>query len=324
MEIVHIATALQDPTNYPCVLATLVDIDGSSYRRRGARLLWTAAGQRIGSISGGCLENDLIARSQTLLISKSTSEVVTYDTTSENDLIWGVGTGCHGIIKLFLERLDHEPSWVETVLTGLKSRRTSPLFVTWAGNENVSIGTQRTAPAPDAATRVLACPITPSPRVVICGAGDDARPLTEICRNMGWTTAIVDPRPDMATHERFPAADAVRCLPVESTATAIDWDDQTVAVIMTHHYRYDLPLLKTIAPLKLVYLGLLGPKQRGDRLRKDANIDENCHLHSPVGLDLGGDGPAAVALSITAEIQTALHGRLGGSLNHRNRSIHAD
>src|SRR5690606_6445835 len=94
----------------PGVLATLVSVAGSSYRRPGARLLLTPHGQRIGSISGGCLEEDVLARARHVAAT-GTPDLVTYDTTSENDLVWGVGLGCHGIVQVFIEKLPLQPRW---------------------------------------------------------------------------------------------------------------------------------------------------------------------------------------------------------------------
>ena len=324
MELLRIVTTLDCPDSYPCVLATLVNIQGSSYRRCGARLLWTAQGDRMGSISGGCLETDLIARAQNLLQSEAATEVVTYDTTSENDLVWGVGTGCHGVVKIFLERLESKPKWCEKVTEAHSTRRSHELYVHWQTSAPQPLGTSGDAAASISPESSLICKITPPVRLIICGGGDDAQPLTELGHSMDWVVEVVDPRPEMATSARFPVADKVRCIPAESLATEIQWDDLTVAVIMTHHYKYDLPLLQTLAPLHLPYLGLLGPKQRGERLRNDAGIAPSCIVQSPVGLDLGGDGPTAVALSIVAEIQAQLHSRTSGSLSTRPNSIHAD
>lgn len=324
MEIFRIASALLAPTTFPCVLATLVNIEGSSYRRSGARLLWSPSGVKTGSISGGCLENDILARAQNLIEKNTASEIVTYDTTSENDLIWGVGTGCHGIVRVLLEHLTSEPSWAQQVNRAKIDRRSTQLSVNWDPSGTSVRGTFSELPAHRGGNSILTCKLQPPLRLVVLGAGDDAQPLTELCRNMDWEVEVFDPRPQMATSARFPAANSVRCLPAESTATEITWDDQTVAVIMTHHYRYDFPLLQTLAPLNLPYLGLLGPKQRGERLRQDANLPESCVIHSPVGLDLGGDGPNAVALSIIAEIQAVINQRSGLSLQARPNSIHAD
>ncbi len=323
MEIFRIASALQRPDTFPAVLATLVSIEGSSYRRTGARLLWTQQGARIGSISGGCLESDLVAQAQILINSEARTHLATYDTTSENDLVWGVGTGCHGIVRILLERVDSPPAWTQRVLETQTARRTSQLFVTWSADPKRASGTHHDQP-PEGNTTVLTCVVTPPQRVVVCGAGDDVRPLTELCHSLGWSVEVIDPRPAMATPTRFPAADSVRCIPAESTATAVLWDDHTVAVIMTHHYRYDLPLLQTLGPLNLPYLGLLGPKQRGERICRDAGLNDLSAIHSPLGLDLGGDGAEAVALSIVAEIQATLHRRSAANLSARERSIHAD
>src|SRR5690606_34701891 len=98
--------------------------------------------------------------------------------------------------------------------------------------------------------------------LVIFGAGDDAQPLVAMAANLDWQTTVVDPRPEMATALRFPEATAAHKLPAETAAAQLPWDDRTVAVIMTHHYRYDLPLLRTLLPLHLPFLGLLGPRER--------------------------------------------------------------
>src|SRR4051812_19620457 len=92
------------------VLATLVQVEGSSYRRPGARLLVTDDGRRVGSISGGCLEEDVITRARRVAASGE-AEAVVYDTTSENDLVWGVGLGCHGVVRVLIERVPAKPAW---------------------------------------------------------------------------------------------------------------------------------------------------------------------------------------------------------------------
>ena len=168
--------------------------------------------------------------------------------------------------------------------------------------------------------------LKPSWKLVVFGAGDDACPLVEMAKIIQWQVEVIDSRPQFASPARFPAADRVRCLGPEDSIARSDWDDRTVAVIMTHHYVYDLPLLKLLLPLRLPFLGLLGPKERGRRLITDAGADEMdaSLLHSPVGLDLGGDGPSAVALSILAEIHATLNQRDARPLRERVRPIHAD
>ena len=265
MEIFQIASALSEPANFPAVLATLVDVQGSSYRRAGARLLITGQNLRLGSISGGCLESDLTARAAQLLNSTDSFDLVTYDTTSENDLLWGVGTGCHGIVKILLEKIDSEPTWNQCIKQTSSSRIPSTIATRWLAPDSALLGTfELSEPAPSHHPEgVFVAEIPPPLHVVIFGAGDDAQPLAELCQTLDWETTVSDPRSEMATENRFPFSRSVKCGPVEEIASSIDWDDHTAAVIMTHHYRYDLPLLKILAPINLPYLGLLGPKKRG-------------------------------------------------------------
>lgn len=324
-EIFTIARTLLTETTYPVILATLVHVEGSSYRREGARRLISSDGSATGSISGGCLENDLHERAVALLESPSPSELVTYDTKSENDILWGTGTGCHGVVKILLEKVDLCPSWAEAVCVAESSRQSLRINTIWDSSAKgmVILGTSLSTDSSITGAGTLTETISPSPHVIIFGAGDDAISLSRLIRATGWKNSICDPRKDFATSGRFPTADQVLCIPAEEAAAQFDWDDQTMAVVMTHHYRFDLPLLKVLVPMHLPFLGLLGPKERGVRLLRDADILlETADLHNPIGLDLGGDGPEAVALSIVAEIQAHLHSRDGQPLRNRTRPIH--
>ncbi|MDB4473618.1 XdhC family protein [Opitutaceae bacterium] len=324
-EIFNISQILRVRESFPQILATLVHVEGSSYRRTGARRLISPDGAASGSISGGCLEQDLHERATALLQSADSHELVVYDTKSENDLLWGTGTGCHGVVKILLEKIHTTPDWTEAVQLAHTRRQTVALKTVWetAENQRDERGTSLAVGEPVSATGVLIQTITPPPHVVIFGAGDDAMALSELIHATGWENSVCDPRPDFARAERFPHADRVVNTSETEAVTAFTWDDQTTAVVMTHHYRFDLPLLKVLVPMKLPYLGLLGPKERGARLLRDAGFDSaNVELHNPVGLDLGGDGPKAVALSIVAEIQAHLHGRTGQPLSQRDRPIH--
>jgi xanthine/CO dehydrogenase XdhC/CoxF family maturation factor len=332
MELIEISNLLQSQSHFPCVLATLVNIEGSSYRRKGARMLIKPGHFRSGSISGGCLEEDLIARANRLLAKEENFDLVVYDTTSENDLTWGVGTGCHGIVRIFLERLTAPPEWSHVIHALAHRRTTVPLTTIWKSSpESLSLGTHLTSSltqSPVASIQAFSTTVLPPWHLVIIGAGDDAQPLANLAHTLRWQVTVLDPRPHQATPERFPRAERVESLPAEQVALAVEWDDRTVAVAMTHHYRFDLPVLKTLLPLNLPFFGLLGPKARGERLLRDAGFDSShrhtATFHNPVGLDLGGDGPEAVALSILAEIHARVNERDARPLRDRNRSIHDD
>jgi xanthine dehydrogenase accessory factor len=329
-ELRAIVAALGQPTAYPAVLATLVRVEGSSYRRPGARLLCPAAGPRVGAISGGCLEEDVLARAARVQAT-GISEVAVYDTTSENDLVWGVGLGCHGVVTVLLERLASPPPWVQALAENATARRPTDLEVRHSVGDAATWGT-RLAPAPAAA----AAPgrfdqrVPPPTRLILFGAGDDAMPLSQLAAGLGWQSMVADPRPALATRERFPSADACFAGPAGRLVGIVTPGPDDLAVVMTHHYVHDVPLLRDLLPLPLAYLGLLGPRKRAERILADLERDGltvtpalRRRLHAPVGLDLGAEAPEQVALAIVAEILAVLHQRDARPLRERDRPIHA-
>jgi xanthine dehydrogenase accessory factor len=310
------------------VLATLAAVEGSSYRRPGARMLVTAGRARIGSISGGCLEEDLIERSARVAAS-GRAELVVYDTTAENDVVWGVGLGCHGVVRILLEALPVRPAWACAVADNLRAGRATDLAVVWQ-DPRVPLGTR----LGDTATAGLPCVfrerVEPPTSLAIFGAGDDARPLARMALELGWRVTVADPRPAMLTEARFPAVFALVLGPADELVARAAPLPGSLAVVMTHHYRHDLPLMSHLLPLPLAYLGLLGPKRRSERIlaelaARGLNVTAEmlARLRAPVGLDLGADAPEGVALSIIAEMTAVLSGRDGRPLRERDRPIHA-
>ena len=316
----------------PSVLATLTSVEGSSYRRAGARMLVTEEGHRIGSISGGCLEEDLIERSK-LVAGNGRAEVVTYDTTAENDLVWGVGLGCHGVVRLLVEPLAPRPRWAQVVSENLLSGVPTDLAVAWEA-PGEALGTRLRADVPAEGSKprkgVFLERIAPPTSLAIYGAGDDARPLARLALELGWNVTVADPRPAMPTEERFPGAIARATGPADTLVARTAPQPGSLAVVMTHHYRHDVPLLRDLLPLPLAYLGLLGPKKRSERILLDlaekgfeVTPSMRSRLHAPVGLDIGADAPEEVALSIIAEMKATLSGRDAHPLRERVLPIHA-
>lgn len=310
------------------VLATLVAVAGSSYRRPGARLLLSADGLRFGSISGGCLEEDVIARARHVR-ETGAAEVVVYDTTSENDLVWGVGLGCHGVVHVLIEPLPPSPSWAAELSAGLAAQQPTSLAVVWRAPAPTALGTRLARELPPLSdtgeVAVFHDTVQPPVPLVIFGAGDDARPLARLAQELGWHVTVADPRPAFATRERFPTADALVVVSAEQLVARTMPSARAAVVVMTHHYIHDVPLLRDLLPRPLAYLGLLGPRKRAERILADLGVVPAAHpdLHAPVGLDLGAETPAEVALSIVAEIQATLAGRDARSLRHRAKPIHA-
>jgi xanthine dehydrogenase accessory factor len=329
-ELPAIITALLAPQRPPAVLATLVRVEGSSYRRPGARLLVDADGTRLGSISGGCLEEDVIARAAQVR-QTGRPDAVVYDTTSENDLVWGVGLGCHGVVRVLLEPVQPGAPWIRALAKNFEQRRTTALAVTHDGAEPANWGTRLAAPGDcDDPGRLFLEQVAPPTALVIFGAGDDAQPLVRLAHELGMRVTVADPRAAFASEARFPLAHARVSGSAEELVARVAPDAETAAVVMTHHYVHDVPILRELLRRPLAYVGLLGPKKRADKILADLDAagaglssEQRARLHAPVGLDLGADAPEQVALSILAEIQATLAGRNGRPLRERTRPIHA-
>jgi xanthine/CO dehydrogenase XdhC/CoxF family maturation factor len=276
------------------------------------------------------------------------AECVVYDTTDENDLVWGVGLGCHGVVHVLLERVCGLPDALHTVDAAWARREASVIVTRYQAGADQRLGTLPLAPSPlveeavarahreqrsqhvvEAGASYFVEYAPPPVSLTLFGAGEDARPLAALAAELGWQVRVVDPRAAFATADRFPQADTVQVAAPENAAT-LPFDAWSVAVIMTHHYRFDLPLLRALLPRTLPYLGLLGPRLRAERLLSDLRkegmaptADMLARLHAPVGLDLGAGTPEAVALCIIAEIQSVLSGRDARPLRERTQPINA-
>jgi xanthine/CO dehydrogenase XdhC/CoxF family maturation factor len=165
--------------------------------------------------------------------------------------------------------------------------------------------------------------IGPPLALVVFGAGHDAQPLVRFAKELGWQVTVADGRANYATQERFPRADRVVVIDAQNPLKGMEVTRETAVVMMTHNYQQDAALLRHILPAKPRYLGLLGPKSRTEDLLKEVALPvTGIDLHAPVGLDLGSDAPASIALAIVGEIQAVLHARAGGMLKDRQGPIH--
>lgn len=337
-EIQAIVQALLDPATGEAVLATLLTVEGSSYRRPGARLLVKADGTRLGSISGGCLEEDLLVRAKKVFAT-GIAEPVVYDTTSENDLVWGVGLGCHGVVRILVEKVPPQPAWARVLAENFAARRPTALGIVHGaagpGRGNAGhargafeLGTYLADAAPRGA-EVHQEIVPPPTALIVYGAGDDAQPLARLAKELGWHVTIADPRAAFNTPARFPTADAWVVAPSPELVARTAPGANHLAVVMTHHYVHDVPILRALAGRPLAYVGLLGPRKRADKMLADLTAEGVAFppawrekLYAPVGLDLGADAPEQVALAIIAEMQAVLAGRDGRSLRERMKPIH--
>ncbi len=182
-----------------------------------------------------------------------------------------------------------------------------------------------TLPGPDGGIVVVLERVEPPPTLLVCGAGPDALPVVRLARELGWYVAVLDGRNQPATRGRFAAADEVSTLADVARIRALAARPRAAAVVMTHNVAEDRRFLELLLDSPAGYVGLLGPKHRADRLLEGLGMltpQARSRLHAPVGLDLGAETPAEIALAILAEIQAIFAGRTGGSLRGRDRPIH--
>jgi len=264
------------------LMAEVVHVEGSHYRRQGARMVLTESGRSIGAISGGCLEADL-ARRVPEVCASGRPVAVEYDMRGTGDAVWGLGLGCNGRVTIRLSPLD------DAVLADLES-------------------------------------VTSRVSLLIGGAGPDALPLARLALLLGWSVHVVAPRATEAARARFAGV-----IPEDLRAPAdlgrLANRPGAAAVVMTHNFLDDLDLLGRLTPLPLVYLGVLGPRERTRRLeaglRQDGIALSSLSLHAPAGLNIGADCPEEIALAIAAEIQSVVAGRGAGFLRDRRGPIHS-
>lgn len=331
IEIDAIIAALNKAPEQPAALATLVAVEGSSYRRPGARLLVLSDGTRVGSISGGCLEEDILLRVRRVL-ETGRFETVTYDTTDENDLVWGVGLGCRGVVQIFIEPIPQiRPAWISVLTENRAANRTTALAVVDPESAGGFCGTRllESLPRNSSGPGTFVETVAALPLLVLFGAGDDVQPVVRLAKETGWRVTVVDSRATYATVTRFPQADSVMVAGAEESAIGSILDDKTHVVVMTHRFAEDVKLLAVLLARPLAYLGMLGPRKRTDRVL--AALDETGfvalpetleRLCAPVGLDLGAITPETIALSILAELQCSLTGRTPIHLRDRTAPIH--
>ncbi|HSQ06018.1 MAG TPA: XdhC family protein [Burkholderiales bacterium] len=290
----------------PAVLATVVGVKGSAYRLPGARMLVTEKEWVAGSISGGCLEGDVVLRSSDV-ISKKEAAVVTYDTTSDEDILFGIGLGCRGVITVLIEPVPvhpRSPDLMEFIKSSLDRRQTgvvatvvrvegglaakpgSRLTMRANGERATDIGDTALISAitahiernpsaenaltpfavPNGTAEVFIESIRLPRPLIVFGAGHDAMPIVRLAKEIGWRVTVVDHRPAYATTARFPLADEVLLSTREGLPPQMSFDSDTLALIMTHNYLRDLNLLKILLPSPVCYIGLLGPQKRADEL----------------------------------------------------------
>jgi len=269
-------------------LITVLSTEGSTYSKAGSQMLVNDEGDFQGMLSGGCLEGDLAERSKNVIAS-GVAEVITYDLRAD-DGVFGLGVGCEGALRMLIQPLSADAEY-EPFAGLIEALEHAPHADMVLADAESKIGV----------TRVMA-PL----RLLILGAGQDADPLITFAVALGWEVVVSDHRPAAIERLGDSGAAAVGCVPVKEVASHFDLGRFDAVIVMSHNLEADRDYLTTLADAPVDFIGLLGPPHRRDRLLREIGSPADKldgRLRGPVGKQIGGRGPAAIALEIAAELQ---------------------
>ncbi|MFZ2404419.1 MAG: XdhC family protein [Methylobacter sp.] len=334
------------------VLATIIETFGSTYQKAGARMLITQQDELIGLLGGGCFERDLVEQARSVF-ETGTAKTVFYDMRSPDDVIWGLGLGCNGAVRVLLQLLKAEDDFSPlNIIADAAEANVAGVLVTVYESVHADFPSGHSLFLPASADELLSNaaypfttaalqtvlqqkprleaheigdreikafydPIQPPLRLLVLGAGTDAMPLVQCAKALGWDVAVVDHRPGHIRKERFPQADQLLHIMPEDIGDNLELDQFSALVLMTHNVEYDGRYLKAIVNSPIPFIGLLGPAHRKDRLLQNLGSEASQitdRVFGPVGLDIGAETPEEIALSIMAGIHAELSGRSGRQL----------
>ncbi len=349
-------------------MATVVRIEGSAYRRAGAKLLVEEGGATRGGVSGGCLEAD-VREVAMAVMREGLPRLRHYETGDDDRTVWGLGLGCNGSVDIFVQPVTSgdavnvarhmrtllagdAPFAVSTVVRGPAAalgrmlvegngppagstetpaldremaRRAQTLLAAGESDlydiESTGAGTESTG--------VFTEVHVPPPRLVICGAGDDAMPLAAHASQIGYRVTVVDHRPAYLSRERFPDAERIDRRP-DDGLEGLPLGPSTHLVVMTHSFAHDREWGRRLLRTEVPYIGLLGPRARRDEILEQIGVTGEPagatgmdRFFAPVGLDLGADGPEQIAVSILAELLAVRTSSVPRHLRDKDGVIHA-
>ncbi|WP_031428836.1 XdhC family protein [Flavimarina sp. Hel_I_48] len=332
--IAIVAQARRDQENgIQSVLATVVALDGSSYRKPGVRMLLSENGLMTGAVSGGCVEKEVQHRAATVFKDQK-PKVITYDGRYR--------LGCEGILYILLEPFTLSTEYVTQFYNAINQRR--PFYISSFyrkedeayGNFGSVFYTEHgekmpfsTNFSPDGSNSQFEQTMQPLFKLLIIGGEHDAVKLCNSAALLGWQVDIITSVNDPKTEMNFPGAATVSSATPE-TLVMETLDEQTAVVLMTHNYAQDLKFLLRLQSVDVAYLGLLGSSKRRDQLQNDLlehapelALEYLEKIYSPAGLNLGAITPEEIALSILSEIVSVTRDKTPYSLRETIGQIHS-
>jgi xanthine dehydrogenase accessory factor len=336
-------------------LATVIRVEGSAYRRPGAKLLVESGGATLGGISGGCLEAD-VREAALGVLRDGTTRRLRYDTGSGDENVWGLGIGCRGAVEVFVQPADDpvireavgraldlfaglSPFAISTVVGGAGR----PGLVRLAAPDGGATGSLGDRTLDRDASRIAAAGIAgrqsrldalgpvevftdvlvPAPSVVVCGADDDAIPLCRYASDAGFRVAVVDHRAALLSGERFPGAERRMVLRPEEGTAALPIGPLTPAVVKMHSLAFDREWVRRLLAAGASHVAVLGPRARTEEMLRGIGAEGDERIFGPAGLDIGAEGAEQVALAIVAELLAVCGGRRPRHLRDKENAIHA-
>jgi xanthine/CO dehydrogenase XdhC/CoxF family maturation factor len=295
--------------NEQAVLATVVDLKGSGYRLPGARMLIAENGEAYGTVSGGCLEADVLARAKKVL-KNGKPDVFVYDTTAEENSVFSLNMGCRGVIRILLEPVKRDSRMIESFRSVWNERRRETIATYIGGDQGkqlaigvrIWVGPENSISDPDGLVELFpgidddlftfhdsSAPfdtiryvnengegefafetLSPPVLMMILGAGADAVPLADIGHDLGWQICVIDHRPAFLSKERFGNAEELRLVDRESTGLS-SVDKMTSIVSINHNYDRDKNSIAAALRTDAFYIGALGPKKRTQQILDELN-----------------------------------------------------
>lgn len=309
------------------VLATIIQTDGSSYRKAGAMMLINDMGQYFGLLSGGCLESDIMRQARRCWDNQQ-NRIIEYDMREEEDLAWQLGIGCGGMVRILLQPVHADNDYLK--LDELNSCLGQRQRVEYHQQIDEGMPVNKVLPLADNIQSVIAeihtdktiavfvQQLSPAPLLAVFGAGVDAKPVVSIASELGWQVILVDPRVGYAKAEYFTKAKQIIRQPLDELHGAAWLNQIDIALVLTHNIKLDAAALRLVQNSRAKYVGLLGPHHRTDRVLNIAKLTRNDltkPLANPVGLRLGGELPESIAFSMLAEAHATLEKADGLSIS---------
>jgi xanthine dehydrogenase accessory factor len=311
-------------------MATIINVKGSAYRHAGAKMLYMEGEKQFGTISAGCLEEDLrYVATEVMLTGKS--KRVTYNLMSEDDLTWGQGAGCNGEIEVYVEPFKWGEKW-QSVKSILDNGQNIVCIKALEGSSNktylyTELGSRIDEDLDNEDTGILSSYIDDflqsgnqlsiikndrqncdfifekleaKDSLYIFGAGPDVEPLVEFADRMNFAVTVIDPRSSKCCTKRFPKAAKLVVQHPETYLKSNLIPKKSFVLIMTHNFNWDRVILDELLEVQPTFLGVLGPRSRSERLLSYRELP--VWVQSPIGLEIGAEGPEEISLSIVAQM----------------------